>query len=338
MGVGFGFLPRTDAFTWRVVVDSRSQEAATELLAHAVFRPVFDGPLVEAHRQALVKQAGGLPLRDRTVSRFLWDLGDPRTLLAPGTQWMGRVEFQDMQDLHRRLVRPERAQLALYGDLSLAQAKQLVLLQFGVWGPARPKETPLPLETPAPGGVPFVAVLEPLPRADIWAGAPRPAGGVKPGVEALLAILLEDLGRRPAGGLDVQVELPPGGELVLRVGAREGRRSELVPGFKAALDRLRVTGFSPLEVDRARVRWRARRATLPLHPGPLLQATLAGGLEPELEQAVNLVTAQELNETLAAWLAQGRLRLLLLGGDASLVKAAEEAGLGRPEMAGPTEP
>ena len=46
LGMTFTFTPRMGAFRWDVVADSRSQEAAMELLVDAVVRPAFDGPLV----------------------------------------------------------------------------------------------------------------------------------------------------------------------------------------------------------------------------------------------------------------------------------------------------
>jgi hypothetical protein len=63
---------------------------------------------------------------------------------------------------------------------------------------------------------------------------------------------------------------------------------------------------------------------------------LDGRLDPALARSVAAVTVKALDEAVTAWLQPDRLRFLLLGADAPLVQAAEQAGLGPTSILGPT--
>jgi len=328
LGMDFAFQSRLESCQWSLVADSRSQEAAFALLADAVFRPAFDGPMVEAQRQALIKQAGVPALRERGMARFQWSVLHPQAQALPLRTALDRVEFAGLQTLHRRLVRPELSTLAIYGDLSLAQARELALLHLGVWGPS---PVPAPVAAPEVAGADTtLAVLEARPRAELWAGAARPAKAGQAAAEELLAIMLARTGLAPSGKLELSATLTRGTRsiLVLKAVAGETAREALVPGVLAILDAWRTRGFTAEDLGRARIQWQAELASLPLHPQALLNRTLQGALDPELSRAVAAVSLQEVNGLLATWLAPAKLRFLLLGGDAALVQAAEAAGLG----------
>jgi len=333
LGMSFTFKPEVGAFRWSVTADSRSQETAMELLADAVVRPALDGPLLEAQRQLLVKQAAARTPQDQAIARFSWNLGEPGTLLPPAAAALDRIEFQDLLDFRRRVIRPEGSTLALYGDLNLAQAKQLVLMHLGVWGPgaqAPVAALPSPRSTVQPGPEPrLLAALATPVGTELWAGAPRPAGWDQPGVEALLPILLARTAGSHFGQLAMSF-LPSGGRgpLLIKARAAQGDRDGLVAGFTAGLERLRRVGFSADELALALVQWKAENSALPLHPERLLRGLLDGRLDPALARSVEAVTLPALNQALKAWLDPARLRFLLLGADAPQVQAAEKAGLG----------
>jgi predicted Zn-dependent peptidase len=330
LGMKFSFRPRLGSFRWTVVADSRAQEAAMELLVDAVVRPAFDGPLVESERKSMLKQAAAGSPRERGLARFLWNLGDPGTLLPPGAEGLDRIEFQDLLDFRQRVLRPEKSSLVLYGDLNLTQAKQLVLMHLGIWGPAaRPplKASPRPAARPEPEPK-LLAVLDPGPGVELWAGAVRP-DPPRPGVEALLPILLTRASRARFGGFEMTFRLPAEGRTPLLIQAKVAQtdRDALVPGLMAGLERLRGTGFTPEDLACALIQWKAENSALPLHPEALLRAMADGRLDPALVRAVEQVTLKEIDQALKAWLAPERLRFLLLGADAPMLQAAEQAGL-----------
>lgn len=333
LGMTFRFEPVVGGYRWCMAADSRSQETAMELLADAVARPAFDGPLVELVRQTALKRITALPPRDRAAARFGWELEDPAVLAPSGPIPYQRIEFQDLLDFRRRVIRPERAVLALYGDLNLVQAKQLVLMHLGIWGPpAQPAVKGLePRTDPVQPVQPRLrAVLDPGPGAELWVGAPQPPDTRNPAAEALLPVLLARATRGwfGEGGTRVQLAGDGTGPLVIRTRVPQGDRDRLVPEFTAALAALASRGFTSEDLARARVQWLAERAALPLHPEPMLRQLAGGRLDPALAGAVDRLEPGTVTDALKAWLDPARLRYLLLGADAGMVQAAEKAGLG----------
>jgi hypothetical protein len=215
--------------------------------------------------------------------------------------------------------------LALYGDLSLTQARELVMLHLGVWGPG-PEAAPT-APVPAKADPTLLAVLEGQPRAELWVGTARPPKVANPAALDLLTILLRQVDRHPVPGLELTLPRGGSGPILLRVTAGDSARENLVPTTLGVLDQLRSKGFTEVDLDRARIQWRAERAALPLHPQALLQRLLQRGPTGGLT-ATETVTLKAVNELLAQWLDPAGLRYLLLGGDATLLKAAEGAGLG----------
>ena len=324
LGISFGFESRRDAYRWTLATDSRSQEPALELLADAVFRPVLEVPLVEAQRQALVQQATSLTLRELGRRSFLWQLGDPATEFPPTLEGLQDVDYKAIQAFRHRVVRPEASTLVLHGDLSLTQAKELVFLHFGLWGPLGQGALPQPAAEPAPGER-FLACLDASPDAELWAGR---ASGLCPAPEAeLLALLLEQMPAVAAPGVSREGSLE-GGPLLLKVKAAGPGRAGLVAALQTTLEGLRTRGFTATEVDRARLRWKARLAALPLHPRDQVHRYTQGGLDPAFQAKVDAVGVKDLNRVLASMLEPGALRFLLVGGDDRLVQGTEAAGFG----------
>jgi len=326
LGLQLSFEGRRDAFRWGLLTDSRAQEAAMEFLANAVFRPVVDSPTVEGQRQVLIKKGMATPLREEAIARFLWAIQAPEAMLVPKGAGLDHLEFPEVLALYQALVRPEHAVLVLYGDLSLAQARELALLHLGVWGPA-----PAPAVTagaPSVQAAPrFSALLDGGPVAELWAGAIRRGEG-RPEVEELLGMLLEGISLTPFDGLDLKVTLQPSGPMLLKATGRDATRDTLAVGLVVALNLLRTHGFSDGDLARAKVRWRARKATRTLHPQALVRRLLRDAANVP-DSAVEALTAKDINAALADWLEPEGLRFLLLGGDGGLLQAGEKAGLGK---------
>ena len=331
-GLIMAFEARREGFHWTVLADSRTQEPAMAFLANAVFRPLLDSPAMEAQRQALIKKAAATPMREGAIARFLWDIEDPTATLAPNGAGLDHLEFPEILTLSKGLLRPEHARLVLYGDLNLAQARQLALLHLGVWAPS-PVPLPAQVPTAVPAGPRFAALLEGGSRAELWAGAVRKGPG-RPEVEELLAILLEGISLTPYDGLDLAVSLQPAGPLLLKATGRDAAKATLISGLKVAMDLLRTKGFSQGDLDRAKLQWRARQTALPLHPAEVVSRILRSPA-PVTAGAVEALAVTDVNGALAAWLAPEGLRFLLLGGDAGMLKAGEQAGLGKPTLVKP---
>jgi hypothetical protein len=331
LGMGYAFEAETGTFRWTLTADSRSQETAMELLTDAVARPALDGPQAELQRQALIKQTNAASLRELTVARFLWTLGDPATMLPPAAAALERIEFQDLLDFQRRVVRPEHSTLALYGDLNLAQAKQLVLMHLGIWGPSAQAPVAGVVVKASARRAPeprLTAALDPSPAAELWLGAPAPPQGSSPAAEALLPILLARAARTVFSDLEMTFTLVPGRTLLVKAKLPQADRDRLVASFTRGLDSLRRDGFSSGDLGFALIQWRAENTALPLHPGALLRRRIEGRLDPGLARAVAGLTVGQVAEALKAWLDPARTRFLLLGGDAPVLQAAEKAGLG----------
>jgi hypothetical protein len=326
LGMTYAFQARIGAFRWTLVADSRAQETAMELLTDAVVRPAFDGPLVETERKEVLRLAAAQSPRQRGISRFLWSVGDPATTIPAGALGLDRIEFKDLLDFRQRVIRPEGATLVLYGDLNLAQAKQLVLMHLGIWGPAAQAPVKGLAVKAAPPEPRLMAVFEPGP-AEFWAAASRPeASG--PAVEALLPILLARASRARFGTFEMAFELPRDGRTPLLIKAKvpPADRDALVPGCTAALAALR-NGFSQEDLACALIQWKAENSALVLHPEALVRDLADGRLDPDLARAVDQVTLAQVDQALKAWLDPERLRYLLLGADAPMLQMAEKAGL-----------
>ncbi|HLO66999.1 MAG TPA: insulinase family protein [Holophaga sp.] len=320
LGALYAFESRRNGFTWTLAVDSRSQEPALELLAHAVFRPAFDAALADARRQALLGRAQETAPWDRGEAAFLWGLGDPATVWPPVLEGLAAVRPEDLSAFHRQVVRPEASTLVIHGDLSLQQAKELVHLHFGLWGPRTPREPAR--KGPAPAALPRLrTVLDDSLDAELWAGVD--ASALDRPVRELLGLLLEQV--PPVAGPGIILGCGLKGERILLVKAKAGAggRDGLVKALLGTLDQLRGQGFSERDVERARVRWKARVASLPLHPRDQVHAIQEGLTDPALARAVDQVGAKEVAEGLRRILDPAGLKFLLLGADAALVRAAE---------------
>jgi hypothetical protein len=147
-------------------------------------------------------------------------------------------------------------------------------------------------------------------------------------VGELLALLLEQVPAQAAPGVTRDCSMAPGGPLLLKVKAAGPGRNGLVAALQATLEGLRTRGFTATELDRARLRFKARLAALPLHPRDQLRRYTQGVLDPAFQTSLEAVSLKDLNAALASMLEPGSLRFLVLGGDDRLVQGMEQAGFG----------
>jgi hypothetical protein len=295
-------------FTWRLLARGRDQDRALGLLADRVLRTVFDPALLESQRSACRRQEEGLERSPRArLLRAL--LQDPSS--RPTAQSLGAITLADLVAFRTRVFRPGRAVLLLHGDLSLEQAKRLVLLNLGSWvgtgaaPPGPPASTPTPANPLASPERPSrIAIPAPGQGLRVQVLAPEPAG-LAPETAALLNLLLPGeaalapvLTSSKEGCLVATLDGPAG---LSGTGAWQLLRGRL--------DNLRRQGFSQVDLKLAQAAWSARRSLDSLHPEAQLDAALAEalgrGAAPERIQALGL---EALNAGLRRWLDPGNLR------------------------------
>jgi hypothetical protein len=279
-----------------MVADSQDQEDAFAFLAHAVFRP----SLAEGISATLRDSKPSVTPEDV----FRAGLGFPREGIT-----ICDLDSAALHALYRRLVRPEHAVLLIQGDLSLAQARQLVLLHFGTWAPA-----PEPAVSDKAASRPSKFQRQAIPGSQrvAWAGSPPPEGDARlRAAHVLLSLLLEGAFQNGVGGIALEAPRPEGdaGPILFRtLPVLAGNPERLLA---ERLERLGSQGFSASELALARSHWRAERAALALHPEDQLSARAHGLLFGDAGDSLEAVTLADVNAALRArlttlqWLVQG---------------------------------
>jgi len=128
-----------------------------EILADETRRPTFPDDQVSLVRMQLevaLREALDDPgeVADRDLYAALYPVGHPLHYRPLGTlEGVGRVTRQDLIDFHARCYRPDTLVLAVAGDVSADQVRELAQRYFGDWtaqGPRPPIVIP-PVEPPA---------------------------------------------------------------------------------------------------------------------------------------------------------------------------------------------
>lgn len=283
---------------WSMVADSQDQEDAFAFLAHAVFRP----SLAEGITATLRDSKPSVTPEDafRAALGFPWD-GITICDLDPAALYA----------LHRRLVRPDHAILLIQGDLSLAQARQLVLLHFGTWAPT--PEPPSEVKSESRGARVQRQAVPGSPRI-AWAGsaAPHQGNARVRAAHVLLSFLLEgDFQRGAERDFSLEAPRPEGDAGPLLFATAPGLSGDPERILAERLERLASRGFSLIELGLARARWRAERIALALHPEDQLAARAHGLLFGDAGAYLEDVSLEEVNAALRArlstlqWLVQG---------------------------------
>ena len=282
---------------WSMLADSQDQEDAFAFLAHAVFRP----SLSEGITAILRDSKPSVTAEDA----FRAALGFPRDGIT-----ICDLDSAAMYALHRRLVRPEHAILLIQGDLSLAQARQLVLLHFGTWAPAL---EPLPEAKPGPQGARAQRQAIPGGQRTAWAGSAAPRGDARVrAAHVLLSFLLEaDFQQAASSGFTLEAPRPDGDAGPLLFSTSPGLSGNPESLLAEHLKRLASRGFSPSELGLARGRWRAERLALALHPEDQLAVRARGLLSGDVGTHLEDVSLEEVHAALRArlsslqWLVKG---------------------------------
>ena len=139
---------------WTFAARAQDQEAALGLLADRVTRPIFDPLAMEPARLQAWNELSNADALARTKLRFARGL---EALPLPGERDLAGVDPARLAAWHRRLFRPSQATLVLWGDLDLAQARQLAMLAFGAWPAGTQADAPSAPSAPEAG--PFLAAL-----------------------------------------------------------------------------------------------------------------------------------------------------------------------------------
>ncbi len=294
-----------DGLVWNLVAGSPEAESAFALLADAVSRPFIVGGDLDDQRVRLIQEIQEKTPRDRARTTFLRQLERPDLTLEAVTEMALRHIFiEELQGFIQETLRPRRAVLAISGDLTLTQARQLTQLNFGTWaegGDSTIQPTPEALATPpivAASDVKETSLALPFRAAD----APQ---------RAALDLLRIWLPRRL--GVDRCIVHPGAAgwcSLILTTPSPTSVEKE-------ELRALRNSGLSAKDLEQAKALWHAQDRALGLRPLERLTATTMSALLGEASsekdiQAVNLIG---LNATLRAWLNFNVARELVLGGE-----------------------
>lgn len=270
--LGFTFAMTPRAFAWSVLSDSQGQDDAFESLAMAATRPNLDGPVAEARRQGYIKVFKARTPRDRAEALFLRRIGGPSSLTLPEEGSLNRIEYQDLVQLSRRVLRPEKSVLVIYGDINPPQAKQLSMLHLGAWGPG-------PEKALSPAGE---TIPDPPPPTRTWV---VPETGrtleIRVGASTGASVLLPRTALRACAWLakrelrsvlpplfeQADCQISPEGAWLIKVVASPGRSApEALDAIQKLLRRLQGEAFGTTDLAAARSIWNAERGNRGLHP------------------------------------------------------------------------
>jgi predicted Zn-dependent peptidase len=305
-----GILLRFEAapgrYIWTLQCPSESQEAAFEFLAHALARPLMDGPAVETQRSRLFRERQRRAPAEWAEERFGWDLLEGRPEGRLSESRLTSLSLEQLLAFQNRVLRPGRARLALYGDLSPAQARKLTQLHLGIWGPSTAGVVPQAAASAAPTA--GLALPQGRPEARLALLAP----GDRDEDSDLLALLVDRWLQHPAAA-------PPGFEasllqtglgpcLMLRASGPPGADPlALLASLRTWANSLAARPLGEPELALARHLRASRDAALGLNPPRQLESAF----RPSPLAAA--ATPASLKARLARWLAPDRMRVLMLG-------------------------
>ncbi len=318
-----------DATTFTGAFHARDFEAGIELLADAVLHPLFgDAELDQFRRGALeaVLQLRAAPLT--VAEEELWAgtmRGHPyaRPLFGTAAGMVGLTPAQ-LQAFHRDHIRPDRAVLAIAGDVTPEHAFAIVTQAFGSWaGTAVPPHvTPVP-KFPLRSTVRLVD--RPGPTAQIRIGLTGPARASPDFLPLQVAVqrlgaLLPGAGTRDNDVRAGLAGLDDGGLLSIAASARADSAGAMLASLRAALTRLTATPPTDDELAPAR---HVLASTWPMGFESLgnvigqwlaLEAAHVPGAELDAFPAhVEAVTAAQVRAALQRWVDPARMVIVAVG-------------------------
>ncbi len=284
------------AVSWSFATRSQDQEAALALIADRITRPAFDPIALEPTRIAAWSEIAETNALSRARIRF------ERSLLGlpePDERALGAVDPLRLAAWHRRLFRPDRATLVLWGDLDEGQARQLALLAFGAWSVQAEPATSAS-GTVAEAG-PFLAALPgEAPKVSLGLVEDGQDQAERRFLRPWLATYLKAAGLR----IELESAVILDAEAPLGTSA-ETLRARLAAALDAAPASFSADDFTAVQADDA-----ARTRLLRLHPANLLAAAAAPAHAPPTFDAAKAI--------LARWCAPTNRRLMISGDPGSL--------------------
>ncbi|MDP2874933.1 MAG: hypothetical protein Q8O00_02040 [Holophaga sp.] len=283
-GLRLVFKGTGDSLSWSMLSDSQDQDDAFELLGHAVFRPALEDDLAPVGKAAAGKA--------KPEDLFRASLGFP----SEGIAAKG-LSTDESFAIHRRLVRPEQSVLVIQGDLSLAQARQSVMLHLGTWSPSIEKVIGAPRPSP-----PLELVqLKAGAGAGAWAGSPAPVGDARArAAHIAVAMLLSRRFREEIPrGITFEAFRPGGdsGPLLFGIGSEA---SDPRKHLRTVLEGLCRRGFEAGDLALVRSAWQTERAALALHPEDQLEAIARIALKGDPGDYLLDLSLEEINAALRA--------------------------------------
>jgi len=298
---------------WTCLATSHAQDAAFRNLVRVVARPKFETTTFAAIKQAYLDEIS--PLRQQALNLYRRGIGEPEGLSVPTRKSLAGLELADLERFRRRIIRPEKALLTVYGDMNLEQLQQMAALELGAWGPG-----PEPALAADPGAQPSGALESlllfvgetGLPEARV---ASLRSGDAKD--QAAWALILQALGTEAAGGLlsrDVELHATRDGLWWCRVtGGNAGTLMDRLQGF---LDSLRQRTWVQGDVRKLQAAWKAERAARRLHPEAEVRNLAFQVQDDSLEAVMGKLKAEDLRKALQARLESSALHWLVLGATA----------------------
>ncbi len=300
-----------DGPVWNLSGGSPEAELAFSLLADAVMRPIPQGGDLDTLRLNFINDLHEQGSRESARIAFLRQLERPGLALESITEKsLARIYLEDLQRCIGATLRPNRAVLAISGDLTLSQARQMVQLNFGAWneGSGQPA-TPPPLLAARPSA--FPPTIIPADQLETSLALPfRPADRKQRAAQNLLTLWLP----RVLGPDRCRIHPGAAGwrSLVLTAEVPESTlRKELLA--------LKNSRLKAGDLEQPKVLWIAARRAMALHPQEQLSFAASEallGAEPTEDEIQNVDLAT-FNETLGAWLDLDSARVLVFSGEAS---------------------
>ena len=308
-----------DAITWNLVSRGRDQDRALGLLADRVLRPILDPSALESQRLACGQDQKEVLASPEASLCAALGLDGPS---AATEKSLSLLTFKDLQDFLRRVFRPDRAILALEGDLGPEQARALVLLSFGTWtgGTLPPATTPPQATAPVPSLAPVARIAASGAPLRVEAAAPPPEG-LHPALWDLAVLLLHDDPALAPATMTAPAE--PGTPLRFTLAAPPAglTADRALAALRDRLGHLRRRGYTEADLARAKAAWTAGRQVQALHPQALLAddvLAVAGRLAQPADVAA--ATLEGLNGAMLLWLDPARLRWAVIGDPKDLPK------------------
>jgi len=238
---------------------SEEFEAALGLLAEALLTPVFPEDEVDAARVRAIQQlpvsrqaAGGVAEEHAFALAFP---GQTAGYPIGGTMTtLNEIHRSEVQEFHRRCYRPDRALLAVAGDVDTAKVFALATELFNPWRGTAPNVAPPKFAT---GTRPHVRIVDVPGRAATEYRVIVPAPGREsPDAPTALFVstLLEGRGRAPVEERASVNALAGGGVLVVSGSAPTDSIPGRLRSVRAALATVASQSVAPASLEAARRR------------------------------------------------------------------------------------